>query len=313
MAAHDAGHRHDHAGHAHHHHAPAPESFDRAFAIGIALNLGFVAVEAGYGALADSLGLLADAGHNFSDVFALVLAWAGSFLGRRRPSARFTYGLGSSSILVALLNAIVLLLAVGAISWEAVRRFAAPPPVAGVTVIVVAAVGIVVNGASAWLFASGSKHDINLKGAFLHLAADALVSAGVVVAGILILATGWLWIDPAVSLVIAVVIVWSTWGLLRDAIAMSLAAVPPGIDAAAIRDYLEVLPGVERIHDLHIWPMSTTETALTCHLVMPAPPADDAFMTEVARVLHRRFKVGHVTIQVERGDAACALEPDHVV
>jgi cobalt-zinc-cadmium efflux system protein len=306
---------HDHAGHAHHahHHAHEPESFDRAFAIGIALNLGFVAVEAGYGALADSLGLLADAGHNFSDVFALVLAWVGSFLARRRPTPRFTYGLGSSSILVALLNAIVLLLAVGAISWEAIRRFAAPPPVAGTTVIVVAAIGIVVNAVTAFLFASGSRHDINLKGAFLHMAADALVSAGVVVAGIVILATGWLWIDPAVSLAIAAVIVWGTWGLLRDAVAMSLAAVPPGIDAAAIRDYLEALPGVERIHDLHIWPMSTTETALTCHLVMPAPPADDVFMAEIAEVLHRRFKVGHVTIQVERGEAACALEPDHVV
>ena len=310
-----AGPGHDHAGHAHeaHHHAHAPESFDRAFAIGIALNLGFVVVEAGYGALADSLGLLADAGHNFSDVFALVLAWAGSFLARQRPTARFTYGLGSSSILVALLNAIVLLLAVGAISWEAIRRLAAPPPVAGTTVIAVAAIGIVVNAVTAFLFASGSRHDLNLKGAFLHMAADALVSAGVVVAGIVILTTGWLWIDPAISLVIAAVIVWGTWGLLRDAVAMSLAAVPPGIDASAIRDYLEALPGVERIHDLHIWPMSTTETALTCHLVMPEPPADDAFMAEVATVLHGRFKVGHVTIQVERGEAACALEPDHVV
>jgi cobalt-zinc-cadmium efflux system protein len=303
---------HDHAGHGHHH-AHAPESFDRAFAIGIALNLGFVVVEASYGAIAHSLGLLADAGHNFSDVFALVLAWAGSLLSRRGPSPRFTYGLGSSSILVALLNAIVLLLAVGAISWEAIGRLAAPPPVAGKTVIAVAAIGIAVNAASALLFASGSKHDINLKGAFLHLAADALVSAGVVIAGILILVTGWFWIDPAISLVIAVVIVWSTWELLRDALAMSLAAVPPGIDAAAIRGYLEALPGVERIHDLHIWPVSTTETALTCHLVMPVAPAGDAFMAEVAHVVHHRFKVGHVTLQVERGEAACVLEPDHVV
>jgi cobalt-zinc-cadmium efflux system protein len=303
-------HRHEHGGHGHAH---APESFDRAFAIGIVLNLGFVAVEASYGALAHSLGLLADAGHNFSDVFALVLAWAGSLLARRGPSLRFTYGLGSSSILVALLNAIVLLLAVGAISWEAIGRLAAPPPVAGATVIVVAAIGIVVNAITAFLFASGSRHDINLKGAFLHMAADALVSAGVVIAGILILVTGWLWIDPAISLVIAAVIVWGTWGLLRDAVAMSLAAVPPGIDAVAIRCYLEALPGVERIHDLHIWPVSTTDTALTCHLVMPVAPGADAFMAEVANVLHRRFKVGHVTIQVERGEAACALEPDHVV
>jgi cobalt-zinc-cadmium efflux system protein len=309
-----AAHGHAHQDHAHGHaHAHAPESFDRAFAIGIALNLGFVAVEAIAGAMAQSLGLLADAGHNFSDVFALVLAWAGSALARRGPSKRFTYGLGSSSILVALLNAVILLVAVGAISWEAIGRLAAPPPVAGGLVIGVAAAGIVVNGVSAVLFARGSKHDINVKGAFLHLAADALVSAGVVVAGIAIVLTGWLWIDPVASLVIAGVIVWGTWGLLRDAVAMSLAAVPPGIDPAAVRLYLEGLPGVERIHDLHIWPMSTTQTALTCHLVMPAGSAGDAFVAEVARELHRRFKVGHATLQVERGDSACALEPDHIV
>lgn len=308
MALHDHAHHHDHPGHAH-----VPESFDRAFAIGIVLNLAFVAVEASYGAIAHSLGLIADAGHNFSDVFALMLAWAGSLLARRGPTRRFTYGLGSSSILVALLNAIVLLIAVGAISWEAIGRLSAPSPVAGPTVIVVAAIGIVVNAFSAFLFASGGKHDINLKGAFLHMAADALVSAGIVVAGIAIVLTGWLWIDPAVSLAVAAVIVWSTWGLLRDALAMSLDAVPPGIDAAAVRGYLETLPGVERIHDLHIWAMSTTETALTCHLVMPEPPGDDGFVTDVAGVLHRRFKVGHVTLQVERGEAACRLEPDHVV
>lgn len=306
--------RHAH-GHSHgaHGHAHAPDRFDRAFAIGILLNLGFVAVEAGYGVLADSLGLLADAGHNFSDVFSLVLAWGGSVLARRSPSARFTYGLGSSSILVALVNAVALLVVVGAISWEAIGRIAAPPPVAGVTVIWVAAAGIVVNGASALLFVRGSRHDINLKGAFLHLVADALVSAGVVVSGIAIVVTGWLWIDPAVSLVIAAVIVWSTWGLLRDAVVMSLAAVPPGIDAAAIRAYLKGLPGVERIHDLHIWPVSTTATALTCHLVMPTPPADDRFIAGIAATLHDRFRVGHVTLQVERGEAPCALEPDHIV
>jgi cobalt-zinc-cadmium efflux system protein len=312
VAAHGHAHgHHDHAhGHAHNH---APRSFDRAFAIGIALNLGFVVLETVAGALARSLGLLADAGHNFSDVFALVLAWVGTALARRRPSQRFTYGLGSSSILVALLNAVILLLAVGAISWEAIGRLAAPPPVAGGVVIAVAAAGIVVNGVSALLFARGSRHDINLKGAFLHLLADALVSAGVVVAGIAIVLTGRLWIDPLVSLVIAAVIVWGTWGLLRDSVTMSLAAVPPGIDPTAVRAYLEGLPGVERIHDLHIWPMSTTETALTCHLVMPGGAAGDAFVAEVARELQRRFKVGHATLQVERGDSACALEPDHVV
>lgn len=235
--------RHAH-GHSHgaHGHAHAPERFDRAFAIGILLNLGFVAVEAGYG----SRGLARASRRRRAQFLRRLLSrprLGRSVLARRSPSARFTYGLGSSSILVALVNAIALLVVVGAISWEAIGRIAAPPPVAGVTVIWVAAAGIVVNGASALLFARGSRHDINLKGAFLHLVADALVSAGVVVSGIAIVVTGWLWIDPAVSLVIAVVIVWSTWALLRDAVVMSLAAVPPGIDAAAIRAYLEGLPG----------------------------------------------------------------------
>lgn len=285
-----------------------------AFAIGTTLNLGFVAVEAVFGFVSNSMALLADAGHNLSDVLGLVVAWGASVLARRRPTARFTYGYLGSTILAALANAVLLLVATGAIAWEAIERFRDPQPVAAPTVIVVAAIGIVINGVTAWLFASGRAGDINVRGAFLHMVADAAVSAGVVIAGIGLLLTGWLWLDPLVSLIVAAVIVWGTWGLLRDSILMSMKAVPPGIEPAAVRAYLEGLPGVARLHDLHIWPMSTTETALTCHLVMPGSrPADD-FLVGVTQYLRECHGIGHATIQIETSEAiACALEPDSVV
>jgi len=312
---HDATGHGDHGGHAHglgHTHAPA--SFGKAFAIGIALNVGFVAIEATYGVLANSMALLADAGHNLSDVLGLVVAWIAMVLAKRAPSARYTYGMKGSSILAALFNAVFLLVAVGAIAWEAVQRFGEPAPVAGKTVMIVAAVGILVNGITAWLFASGAKGDINIKGAFLHMAADAAVSAGVVIAGLVILYTGWTWLDPVVSLAIVAVIVWSTWGLLRDSLTLSLGAVPPGIDPAAVRGHLEGLPGVTGLHDLHVWAMSTTETCLTAHLLMPGGRPDDAFLMRAAAGIKERFGIGHTTLQVETSaDTPCVLAPDHVV
>ncbi|TXM95559.1 cation diffusion facilitator family transporter [Methylobacterium sp. WL116] len=310
----DHGHG-DHGGHAHGPgHAHVPASFGKAFAIGIALNVGFVAVEATYGVLANSVALLADAGHNLSDVLGLVVAWVAMALAKRAPSARYTYGMKGSSILAALFNAVFLLVAVGAIAWEAIQRFGEPAPVAGKTVMIVAAIGILVNGITAWLFASGAKGDINIKGAFLHMAADAAVSAGVVIAGLVILYTGWTWLDPVVSLAIVAVIVWSTWGLLRDSLTLSLAAVPPGIDPAAVRSHLEGLPGVTALHDLHVWAMSTTETCLTAHLLMPGGRPDDAFLMDAAAGIRERFAIGHTTLQVETSaDNACALAPDHVV
>ncbi|KST60021.1 cobalt transporter [Methylobacterium sp. GXS13] len=310
----DHGHG-DHGGHAHGPgHAHAPASFGKAFAIGIALNVGFVAVEATFGVLANSVALLADAGHNLSDVLGLVVAWVAMVLAKRAPSARYTYGMKGSSILAALFNAVFLLVAVGAIAWEAIQRFGEPAPVAGKTVMIVAAVGILVNGVTAWLFASGAKGDINIKGAFLHMAADAAVSAGVVIAGLVILYTGWTWLDPVVSIAIVAVIVWSTWGLLRDSLTLSLAAVPPGIDPAAVRSHLKGLPGVTALHDLHVWAMSTTETCLTAHLLMPGGRPDDAFLMDAAAGIRERFGIGHTTLQVETSaDNACALAPDHVV
>ncbi len=305
----EAGHHHQHGEHGHSH---GPANYDRAFAIGITLNLGFVVIEALYGFLANSMALLADAGHNLSDVLGLVIAWGASVLAKRPPSERYTYGLRSTSILAALLNAVFLLVATGGIAWEAVRRFAEPASVAGLTVIIVAAIGIVINGVTAWLFASGRKGDINIKGAYLHMAADAAVSAGVVVAGVVILYTGWGWVDPAVSLVIAAIIVWGTWGLFRESIAMTLNAVPSAIDAAKVKTYLAGLPGVSQVHDLHIWSMSTTETALTAHLVMPEGAPGDAFLTRLAKELSVRFAIVHPTIQIECGDD-CHLAPDNVV
>jgi cobalt-zinc-cadmium efflux system protein len=309
--SHDESHRHDHAhgpGHAH-----APASFGRAFAVGVALNLGFVIVEAIFGILSNSVALLADAGHNVGDVLALAVAWLASELVKRAPTARFSYGLRGSSILAALFNAVFLLVIVGAISWEAIRRLLAPQPVAGETVMIVAAVGIAVNAVSAWMFAGG-KGDINVRGAFVHMASDALVSAGVVVAGFVIMLTGWLWLDPAVSLAINAAIVWATWGLLRDSFGMAMAAAPSTIDPAAVRAFLAGRPGVENVHDLHIWAMSTTEVALTCHLVMPGGHPGDAFLHRLAEDLAHQFRIAHSTAQIEIDpSAACALAPDEVV
>jgi cobalt-zinc-cadmium efflux system protein len=303
------GHAHGVGGHVH-----APASFGTAFAIGIGLNSAFVVVEAIYGYSSGSMALVADAGHNLSDVLGLMAAWTAAILSKRAPSPRFTYGLRGSSILAALFNAVFLLVAVGAIAWEAIQRLLVPEPVGGVTVMVVAGIGIVINGVTAWLFASGRKGDLNIRGAYLHMVADAAVSAGVVIAGLIILLTGWNWLDPAVSLVISGVIVWGTWSLLRDSTAMSLSAVPRGIDPRAVRDYLERCSGVVQVHDLHIWPMSTTEVALTCHLVIPAGSPGDTWLMEVARRLHRDFGIEHATIQVENDpNSPCALAPDHMV
>jgi cobalt-zinc-cadmium efflux system protein len=306
-------HDHHHHDHEHHHHAHAPRDMSRAFAAGIAINLAFVAVEAVFGVLADSMSLLADASHNLSDVLALGLAWGASVLARRGPSRRFTYGLRSSSILAALVNATLLLLVTGAIAWEAVQRLLEPAPVAGKTVIAVALAGIVVNGATAMLFARGREHDLNVRSVFLHMAADAAVSLGVAIAGLGILLTGWLWLDPLAGLLISLVIVAGTWGLLRESTALALDAVPDHIDPTRVRDYLSKLTGVTEVHDLHIWGMSTTETALTVHLVMPGGPPGDAFMAKICGELQERFRVHHPTIQIETGAHPCALAPDHVV
>ena len=301
--------------HRHHEQSHEHQGRDRAFAVGIVLNLGFVAIESVYGALAHSMALLADAGHNLGDVLALALAWGASVLGRREPSQRFTYGLGSSSILAAFINAMLLMLVVGGIALEAVQRLLNPVPVATMTVIWVALGGIVVNTATALFFLRGREHDLNVRSAFLHMAADAAVSLGVVLAGVGMLYTGWAWLDPLMSLAIAVVIVASTWGLLRESVNLALHAVPPRIDTGLIRRYFSLLDGVAEIHDLHIWAMSTTEIALTVHLVMPDGHPSDRFIAEVADELRERFGIGHATIQVETGDELhpCALAPDHVV
>ncbi|WP_461329244.1 cation diffusion facilitator family transporter [Bradyrhizobium diazoefficiens] len=317
----DAGHGHDHDhGHDHGHgrglghaHVHAPASFGKAFAIGISLNTALVVAEAVYGYIGNSTALLADAGHNLSDVLGLVVAWGAAIAARRAPSGRFTYGLRASTILAALANAVFLLVATGAIGWEAILRLREPEPVAGVTVMVVAGIGILVNGFTAMLFASGRKDDINIEGAYLHMAADAAVSLGVVVSAALIIWTGWLWLDPVTSLVICAAILWSTTSLLRGSIDMSMAAAPKGTDLAAIRALLLARPGVSAIHDLHVWPISTTETALTCHLVMPAG-SGDAFLMETAQMLKTSFRIGHTTLQVEtHPDNGCALAPDDVV
>jgi cobalt-zinc-cadmium efflux system protein len=313
MATHPHGHAHDHGhnqGHSH-----RPNTYDRAFLIGIALNTGFVIVETVYGFLANSLALLADAGHNLGDVLGLLLAWVAASLARRRPSARFTWGMKRSPILASLANAMLLLTASGAIVYEAVQRVQSPVPVAETTVIWVALVGIVINGVTALGFLSGRKSDLNIRGAFLHMVADAVVSLGVVLSGLAVLATGWLWIDPAMSIVVALVIVVGTWSLLKESVSLSLDAVPANIDRAAIETYLAGLPGVSEVHDLHIWPMGTTEVALTAHLVRPGATLDDQLLAQACRDLAARFGIHHATLQVEAGDPAhpCTLAPSEVV
>jgi len=312
--AHDHGHGHSHAhGHGHHHHVP--KDFGRAFAIGTALNLGFVIVEAGAGLFTHSLALLADAGHNLSDVLGLVLAWGAATLAKRAPKGRHTYGLRKGTVLASLANAALLLAATGAIAWEAVRRFAAPTPVESGPVMIVATIGIIINTATALMFMRGSKDDLNARGAFLHMAADAAVSAGVVLAALLMMLTGWLWIDSVTSLLIVAVIVLGTWGLLRDSLDMALDAAPRGIDPAAVRDWLAARPGVVEVHDLHVWAMSTTETAMTAHVVRPASDDHDEFLHEVCAELNSRFRIGHATVQVEHSASAhaCRLAPADVV
>jgi cobalt-zinc-cadmium efflux system protein len=288
------------AGHGHIH---APASYDRAFAVGIVLNIAFVGVEAFYGWQVDSLALLADAGHNLSDVIGLVLAWGGALAGRLLPDARHTYGWKRASILAAFANALLLLVAMGMLGWEALQRLMSPLPMQGVTIMIVAGIGIIINTATALLFLRGADSDLNIRGAFLHMAADALVSVGVVIAGGLALAFGWNWLDPVVSLVIAAIIVIGTWGLFRQSLHLLFDGVPEGVDLLAVQGLLESLPGVAQVHDLHVWAMGTSEIALTAHLVMP-DGGDDAFLKHAADELHDRFEIRHVTLQVVR-EAFC--------
>ena len=283
-----------------HQHAHGSTNYGRAFGLGIALNVGYIVVEAGAGFWSNSLALLADAGHNLCDVLGLLLAWGGYALAKVRPTERHTYGFRGSTILAALFNALLLLVAVGGIAWEAVRRFSEPSEPVGPTMIAVAAVGVVINAATALLFFRGRSGDLNVRGAFLHMAADAGVSLGVVVAGLAIRATGLAWIDPATSLAIAAVIFAGTWGLLRESVNLAMQAVPAGIDPAAVHAYLAGLDGVVEVHDLHIWAMSTTETALTAHLVRPDPDGHDELLARAADELHDRHGIEHVTIQLER-------------
>jgi cobalt-zinc-cadmium efflux system protein len=294
----EESHEHHSHGSGHAHHLPA--TFGKAFAIGITLNVVYVVAQVMFGLAAHSLALLADAGHNLGDVMGLFLAWGAGILAQRRPTARYTYGLRRSTILASLANAILLLVAVGGITWEAIRRFGRHEEVVGITVIWVAALGVVINGITALLFVAGRERDLNIKGAFLHMAADAAVSAGVVLAGLLILISGWWWLDPVVSLLINAVVVWGTWGLLRDSLDMTMDAVPPGIDVPSVQNYFRTLPGITDFHHLHIWPLSTTETALTVHLVKPRPEGDDELIGTACRELSVRFKIDHATIQFER-------------
>jgi cobalt-zinc-cadmium efflux system protein len=285
--------------HTHHHAAP---NYNRAFAIGVSLNIVFVAIEATYGILTDSLALVADAGHNLSDVLSLLLAWGANVLATRKPTPRRSYGFRRATILASLLSGILLLMALGAIAWEAIGRLDAPRPVSGVTIIVVAGIGVLINAATALLFLSGRKRDLNIRGAYLHMAADAGVSLGVLIAGVAIMFSGWLWLDPTISLCITVIILLSTWGLLRDSLNLALDSVPGNIDPMAVEAYLSGLPTVAKVHDLHIWAMSTTEVALTAHLVVPQLPPDDSFLHRVSHTLHDQFGIEHATLQIERGE-----------
>ena len=286
--------------HRHHHHA-APD-YNRAFAVGVALNVIFVVIEVTYGVIADSLALLTDAGHNLSDVLGLLLAWGASYLAQKKPSRRRTYGYSRATILASMFSGLLLLAAVAVISWEAVNRFFTPSEPVGQTIMIVAGIGVLINSITAWFFVSGKDHDLNIRGAYLHMAADALVSLGVVVSGFVIWKFGLKWFDPLSSLLIAAVIFWSTWGLLRDSLNLAIDAVPRSLDPEEIRNWLSAQPGVEGMHDLHIWPVSTTNTALTAHLLMPEPPQNDKFLHDLAQQLQEKFKISHATFQIERGD-----------
>jgi cobalt-zinc-cadmium efflux system protein len=299
---HEHGHDHDHdKGHGHGHaHALPADGINVRMGIAVALNLTFVIVEGGFGFLSNSVALIADAGHNLSDVLGLVCAWTAMFLMRRPPGARFTYGLGRSSVLAALMNAVLLLMACGAIAWEALSRLAAPPVVAGATVMGVAAVGIVLNGLCAWLLHAGHEHDLNRRSAFIHMLGDAAMAAGVLVSGGLILLTGWNWLDPVVSLAIVAAILVSTWGLLRDSVNLSLDGVPSGVNSSAIMTFLAGQRGVTDVHDLHIWALSTTSVALTAHLVVPERGSEEALLDMLTPHLKQRFRIDHATLQIER-------------
>lgn len=312
---HDHGHGHHGHQHGHHGHSHAPDHFGRAFAIGMGLNLAFVAGEAFYGLFGHSMALLADAGHNLSDVLGLAAAWLASWLGHKAPSRRYTYGFRRSSILAALGNATLLLLVTGAIAWESVLRLFHPEQPAAGIIMVVAAIGIFVNGGTALLFMSGRKTDLNLRAAFTHMASDALVQFGTVLAGVIILLTGWNRIDPLVSLVISLVIVIGTWSILRDAVDLSLDAVPQGIDPEKVKTYLTELPGVTAVHDLHIWALSTTDSALTAHLVQQGDGAMLASIPDIAAEVKARFGIGHITLQMETEFMAgrCDLRPETVI
>ena len=308
--SHDHSHGH---GHGHHHHHAAPGDNLRAFVIAIVLNTGFLTIEFVYGFIANSTALMADAGHNLSDVLGLVLAWGAALLTRSAPTRRFTYGLRGTSILAALGNALLLMVASGAIAWEAVHRIAHPQAVAGSTVSIVALIGVLINGFSAWLFMAGSKGDLNVRGAYQHMAADAALSLGVVISGLVIMYTGWTWLDPAVSLVLVVVIVLGTWSLLRESIQMVLAGVPDSVDASGVTACLAAHPGVTEVHDVHIWAMSTTETALTAHLVMPGGYPGDGVIDALVAKLRAEFSIHHCTLQVEQGTtkhASCCLQDE---
>jgi cobalt-zinc-cadmium efflux system protein len=305
---HDHGHHHGH-GHHHHHHHPAPDGSSRAFALAVGLNALFVVIEFAYGFIANSTALMADAGHNLSDVLGLLLAWGAAVLAKSAPNGRYTYGLRSSSILAALGNSLLLMVACGAIALEAVQRFSQPAPVAGTTVSIVAAIGVLVNGFSAWLFMAGSKDDLNVRGAYQHMAADAAISLGVVVSGLAIMYTGWTWLDPLVSLAIVLMILAGTWSLLRESVQLMMAAVPAGVDAERVSQFLVERPGVSEVHDMHIWAISTTENALTAHVVMPGGYPGDKVIDEMVDQLRSDFSIHHCTLQVEEGttDHGCVL------
>nr|WP_251554942.1 cation diffusion facilitator family transporter [Neobacillus muris] len=307
------GHHHQHGHHHGHHHDHQPSNYGKAFGFGITLNVIFIIVEVAYGILGDSLALLADAGHNLSDVLGLVIAWIAVWLGKKAPTTKLTYGYKKSSILAALFNAVFLLVAIGAIAWEAIQRFSTSAPVAGKTVIVVALIGIVINTVTALLFMSGRKNDLNIRGAFLHMAADALVSLGVVISGFIMIWSGWEWIDPLVSLLIAIVIFIGTWSLLRESLSLSLDAVPAGIDMDKINHYLKNLPTVIEVHDLHVWAMSTTEPALTVHLIRTDITDNDQLLQKLHKELHDQFGVEHSTIQIEKGEYRCSQAPFDVI
>ncbi len=293
-----------------HSHTPETRDFNKAFIIGIALNIIYIVVEVTYGILVDSLALIADAGHNLSDVLGLILAWAASYLVKKSATDKYTYGFKKSSVLAAFLNAMILLVAIGVIIWEAINRFSEPREIPGTTIMIVAGVGVVINAVTAWLFFSGRKHDLNIKGAFMHMAADAGISLGVVMVGLILTFTNLYWLDPVVSIVIALIIFWGTWDLLKDSTSLALDAVPRDVDKEGVENYLDSLPEIDGFHDLHIWAMSTTETAMTVHVVVPKKDDRNKLITKISTDLREKFGIVHTTIQTEdAGEEECTQNP----